>query len=97
MHQSDARKMHNWLQSENIWKSVAALKIELQMNLTLPIHEAWEAVIRRVSFGFSCSFKPINDGITIEGNPSNRPLFNETKLFARAASVWNVEPLPLRS
>lgn len=63
----------------------------------LPIHEAWEAVIRRVSFGFSSWFKPINDGITIEGNPSNRPLFSETKLFARAANVWNIEPLAITS
>lgn len=56
-------------------------------NSLLPIHEACEAVIRRVSLGFSSVFKPINDGITIEGNPSNRPLFSETKLFARAANV----------
>lgn len=73
----------------NFWESLEKNYLYQFEYLILPIHEAWEAVIRRVSFGFSFSFRPISDGITIEGNPSNRPLFSETKLFASAANVWN--------
>lgn len=53
----------------------------------LPIHEACVALMCTVSFGFNSLFKPTKDGITIDGNPSNRPLFSDTKLFANAAKV----------
>lgn len=59
----------------------------ISLNSQLPIHEACEDVIRSDSFGLSSLLKPINDGITIDGNPSKKPLFKKTKFLAIAAIV----------
>lgn len=63
----------------------------------MPIQEACDAVMWSVSFGFWTWFSPTNDEITIVGKPSNKPLFNETKLFANAANVWNLKSLAILS
>lgn len=57
------------------------------MTAQLPIHEACDGVIRIDSSGFSCSLKPTNDGITMDGNPSKKPLFINTRFRAIAANV----------
>lgn len=86
-HQMDVQKRQNLLQRKKILldskKNVGCFFFEL------PIHKACEGVFCRHSSGFSSRLKPINDGITIEGKPSKRPVFKGMRFRTIAAKLWN--------
>lgn len=54
----------------------------------LQSHDVWAPVNWTVSFWLTSFFMPVNDGITIDRNPLNAPIFSNMKFLAIAAKIW---------
>lgn len=57
----------------------------------LTIHDACEGDINKTSSGFNSLLKPMSDGTTIEGNPSNNPVFKRIIFLTIVANIYEVE------
>ena len=65
------------------------LPIGWAMKAKLVNHDDWAAVSTTVSPGFRSGLKPVNDGITIDGNAANSAVFSVIKFLAVTAKIYN--------
>lgn len=69
----------------NVLKCYREFRFKIfSQEIDLHNHDAWAAEMRTVSSGFRSKLEPtpVNDGITIEGNPLNSPMFIIMKFLA---------------
>lgn len=80
------------IQTVKFYIKINAIDGSCFMNdLTLHSHDVCSAVTWTLSSGFKCLLIPISDGITIDGNAANSPIFKTSTPFAHAPKNWRIE------